>query len=99
MYYLFRDLITETAGAAAVGKAATFKDIFFAPPSYSEMVLSPYARIETKDHDFVIGANVTIDIRCAGSEKGEQEHVQLPAVAIECKTYLDKTMLEYFLIG
>ncbi len=94
IFYLFRDLVKDVSGAATVGKAATFKDIFFAPPSYSEMVLAPHARIEKKDHDFVIGANVTVDIHCTGSEKHEQEHIQLPAVAIECKTYLDKTMLE-----
>lgn len=94
MFYLFKDLVSNAGGAATVGKAATFKDIFFAPPSYSEMVLSPYARIEKKDHDFVIGANVAVDIRCAGSDKSEHEKIHLPAVAIECKTYLDRTMLE-----
>ena len=94
IYYLFHDLIADFGGGSTVGKAATFKDVFFAPPSYAEMVLAPYARIEKKDHDFVIGANVTIDIRCAGSEQHQTEMLQLPAVAIECKTYLDKTMLE-----
>jgi hypothetical protein len=94
IYYLFRDLVADFGGCSAVGKAATFKDIFFAPPSYAEMVLNPHARIEKKDHDFVIGANVTIDISCTGSSSNQAENLQLPAVAIECKTYLDKTMLE-----
>jgi len=94
VYYLFRDLVSEAGGAATVGKAATFKDVFFAPPSYAEMVRDPFARIEKKDHDFVIGANVTLDIHCTGSENHQEELVQLPAVAIECKTYLDKAMLE-----
>ncbi len=94
IYYLFRDLVADFGAGSTVGKAATFKDIFFAPPSYAEMVLAPHARIEKKDHDFVIGANISIDIRCAGSEQRQTESLQLPAVAIECKTYLDKTMLE-----
>ena len=94
VYYLFRDLVSDAGGAATVGKAATFKDVFFAPPSYAEMVRDPFARIEKKDHDFVIGANVTLDIRCTGSKKHQEEQVRLPAVAIECKTYLDKAMLE-----
>jgi hypothetical protein len=94
IYYLFRDLVADFGANSTVGKAATFKDIFFAPPSFAEMVLAPHARIEKKDHDFVIGADVTIDIRCAGTAKGQTESLQLPAVAIECKTYLDKTMLE-----
>lgn len=94
IYYLFRDLVANFGGGSTVGKAATFKDIFFTPSSYAEMVQAPHARIEKKDHDFVIGANVTIDIRCTGTTKGQTESLQLPAVAIECKTYLDKTMLE-----
>lgn len=94
IYYLFRDLVTDFGGASTVGKAATFKDIFFAPPSYSEMVKAPNARIEKKDHDFVIGVNITIDIQCPGGSAAQIESLQLPAVAIECKTYLDKTMLE-----
>jgi hypothetical protein len=94
IYYLFRDLVSDAGGAASVGKAATFKDVFFAPPSYAEMVREPFARIEKKDHDFVIDSNITLDIRCTGSEEHQQEHIQLPAVAIECKTYLDKAMLE-----
>jgi hypothetical protein len=94
VYYLFRDLVSDAGGAATVGKAATFKDVFFAPPSYAEMVRDPFARIEKKDHDFVIGTNVTLDIRCTGSDNHQEEQVQLPAVAIECKTYLDKAMLE-----
>lgn len=94
IHYLFRDLVASFGEGSAVGKASTFKDVFFAPPSFSEMVKAPHARIEKKDHDFVIGANVTIDIRCSGAETGQTENLQLPAVAIECKTYLDKTMLE-----
>jgi hypothetical protein len=94
IYYLFRDLVEEFGAGSTVGKAATFKDVFFAPPSYAEMIKAPHARIEKKDHDFVIGANVTIDIRCVNSASSQKENLQLPAVAIECKTYLDKTMLE-----
>lgn len=94
IYYLFRDLVADFGGGSSVGKAATFKDIFFAPPSYAEMVKAPHARIEKKDHDFVIGASVAIDIHCTGSDVSQTESLQLPAVAIECKTYLDKTMLE-----
>src|SRR5579884_2174080 len=94
VYYLFRDLVSDAGGAATVGKGATFKDIFFAPPSYREMVREPFARIEKKDHDFVIGANVTLNISCTESDSSQEEQIQLPAVAIECKTYLDKSMLE-----
>lgn len=94
IYYLFRDLVADFGAGSTVGKASTFKDIFFAPPSYAEMVKAPHALIEKKDHDFVIGAKISVEIRCGGAKTGQIEDVELPAVAIECKTYLDKTMLE-----
>jgi len=94
IYYLFRDLVAEFAAQALIGKSHTFKDIFFMPPNYGAMLESPHARIERKDHDFAIGVSVSAVLTSAGQEKGETHHFQIPAVAIECKTYLDKTMLE-----
>lgn len=121
MYYLFKDLVNDFGKHALIGKSHTFKDIFFVPPSYSEMLKRPYGRIERKDHDFVIGA--TIEASLEASTPPEQDpnpgelqvvikeepesyaevtvsgntetHIfDIPAVAVECKTYLDKTMLE-----
>jgi hypothetical protein len=94
IYYLFRDLAGDFAERALIGKSHTFKDIFFMPPNYEAMLDAPHARIERKDHDFAIGVSVSAVLNCAGREKGETHHFQIPAVAIECKTYLDKTMLE-----
>lgn len=54
----------------------------------------PHARIERKDHDFAIGVSVSARLNCAGQEKEEVHDFHIPAVAVECKTYLDKTMLE-----
>ena len=94
IYYVFRDLVGEFTDRALIGKAHTFKDIFFMPPNYTAMLETPHARIEKKDHDVAIGVSVSVVLTCAGQEKGETHHFQIPAVAIECKTYLDKTMLE-----
>jgi hypothetical protein len=94
IFYLFRDLVLDMGHASMIGKATTLKDMFFAPPSYADMITHAHPRFEGKDHDFVIGATVTLDIRCKGETVGESKELQLPAVAIECKTYLDKTMLE-----
>jgi hypothetical protein len=94
MFYLFRDLVYEFSEFAVLGKCHTFKDIFFNPTSYSEMVTKPYVKIEKKDHDFVIGVNIQATIQCEGSSEIEIHYWQIPVVVIECKTYLDKTMLE-----
>ncbi len=94
LYYLFYDLVQEFSDSALVGKAHTFKDIFFAAPNFRSMVNNPSARIEKKDHDFVIGVTVNANLKCEGSDIIENHVIQIPAIAVECKTYLDKTMLE-----
>jgi hypothetical protein len=94
IFYLFNDLVYEFSDKALIGKARAFKDIFFQSRSYKEMVKKPCAQIEIKDHDFVIGVNIKIDMNCEGSDNKQTEMFQVPAIAIECKTYLDKTMLE-----
>jgi hypothetical protein len=121
LYYLFKDLVSEFGKNTLIGKSHTFKDIFFVAPCYSKMLERPYARIETKDHDFVIGVTVEASFRAStplelnkdkGSESvliteeptdydqvtvtndAETHLFDIPVVAIECKTYLDKNMLE-----
>lgn len=94
IFYLFRDLVYEFSKYASLGKARTFKDIFFNSASYKEMVTRPNAKVEKKDHDFIIGVSIQAKMNCAGSTDTEFCHWQIPAVVIECKTYLDKTMLE-----
>lgn len=94
MYYLFRDLVFEFSKLALLGKSHTFKDIFFNAPNYKAMVTNPYLHMEKKDHDFAIGVNINAKVSCAGNDKEDHYVFQIPAVAIECKTYLDKTMLE-----
>lgn len=120
MYYLFKDLVAEFGEHALIGKSHTFKDIFFAPPNYTEMLKRPHAGVERKDHDFVIGAAIEASFHSAvppsqSSGSGEVEVIlaepedyaevavtgnsethlfDVPAIAIECKTYLDKNMLE-----
>lgn len=94
IYYLFKDLVADFSSNALIGKARAFKDLFFQAPDYQHMVKEPYANIEIKDHDFVIGVNIETVMSCSGYSKKQKSLIQVPAVAIECKTYLDKTMLE-----
>lgn len=94
MFYLFRDLARSFSEKALLGKAHSFKDLFFMPQSFAGMMAQPNLKIEEKDHDFVIGARVLTKAKVDGSEVEESHNFDVPAVAIECKTYLDKTMLE-----
>lgn len=94
MYYLFKDLVADYSQHALIGKSHAFKDIFFRCASYYEMITQPHTMVEKKDHDFVIGATINASFQCDGMTVIERESFDMPAVAIECKTYLDKTMLE-----
>ncbi len=94
MYYLFRDLAAAFSETALIGKSRAFKDLSFRSDNYHGMLTSPGALLEVKDYDFVIGATIDAAFKCKGVEHTETESFDMPAVAIECKTYLDKTMLE-----
>ncbi len=94
IYFLFRDLLLDFEGQPLVGKSHAFKDMFFAPRNFQDMVQRPALRIEKKDHDFVIGISIKASFQCHGSDGVERDEFEVPAVAVECKTYLDKTMLE-----
>lgn len=94
MFYLFRDLVRGISDNALIGKSHSFKDVFFRANSYSSMVQTPSALIEKKDHDFAIGTSIKAVMSCSGSNEVEEHDWDVPAVAIECKTYLDKTMLQ-----
>ena len=94
LYYLFEDLVSSISPNALIGKSHSFKDIFFKPTDFAEMVDAPHALIEVKDHDFAIGTSIKASLKCRGSTIVEKHKWDVPAVAIECKTYLDKTMLQ-----
>lgn len=94
MYYLFRDLVHSISKDALIGKSHSFKDVFFRASSYSAMVKSANAWVEKKDHDFAIGTSVKVSMVCNGQTVKEDHDWDIPAIAIECKTYLDKTMLQ-----
>lgn len=94
MYYLFNDLVAEFSEYALIGKSHTFKDLFFKSNSYKSMLATPKVLIEKKDHDFAIGVRLGADFKCFGQATAQKETWDLPAVAVECKTYLDKTMLQ-----
>lgn len=75
-----------------VGKGNSYVSLSFTPNSFSELFNKPNAYVHTKDQDFVLGANIEIKV-VAGDEVSKITTV-IPAVAIECKTYLERNMLD-----
>ena len=68
VYYLFRDLVANISKNALIGKSHAYKDIFYSATSFTEMVSTPCFHIEKKDHDFVIGVDISADFKCRGTE-------------------------------
>ena len=93
--YLFGDLVFDIDPSALLGKSHAFKDIFFRGASFEGYLKRPEIVLEKKDHDFVIGITVEANFRTRAIDSEVMtDTFDLPVVAIECKTYLDKTMLE-----
>lgn len=94
LFYLFKDLVSDFSQNALIGKSHAFKDIFFKSDSYMDMINQPKIQVELKDHDFVIGAKIEANFKAKGAANNNTLFFDIPAIVIECKTYLDKTMLE-----
>ncbi len=76
-----------------LGKGNSYVSLSFTPKSFEDVFhsLSPY--IHTKDQDFVLGVQMKIGVSSEDSISKPADTV-LPIVAIECKTYLERNMLD-----
>jgi len=101
LYYLFRDLLkdlsdtvedTEGGGSARrgilLGGIRAYSNLYFAPKNLKDFTSTPNMKVNVKDQDFAIYRTILI------KADGEQKTINVPIVSIECKTYIDKTMLE-----
>lgn len=73
-----------------VGGIKAFSNMFFTPTDFERFKTRSDIKINTKDQDFAIYKQV--DIRA--TDCVESTSTFIPVFAVECKTYLDKTMLE-----
>ena len=95
MYLLFKDILSEKKTAydkydtLASGSVKAYSNLFFKPSSFESFVKKPEIGINEKDQDYAIYRTFKLSI----DGKGEKT-VRVPAVAIEVKTYIDKTMLD-----
>lgn len=95
LYYLFKDLISIkhhiNNNKIYAGKANSYTDLSFAPKDINDFINRPGIYINKKNQDFTIAKIVN----CVFETNGVTESAQLivPAVAIECKTFIPSTML------
>ena len=72
-----------------IGGAKAYSNLYFSPANFVEFKIKDNIKINYKDQDFAIYKNVIFTL-----QNNEKIKMSVPVVAFECKTYLDKTMLE-----
>lgn len=96
MFILFRDLISEKIrnienihDKIKIGGQRAYTNLFFSGTNFLNFIENPEIGIHQKDQDFAIYRPVKITV-----ENNAPLFANLPVVAIENKTYIDKTMLD-----
>lgn len=87
-YFLFRPLLSSYGDSIAVGHHDVFQGMYFTSPNFTEFSTMPVPRYPVGNLDFVIGKRLESEI--AAEDKRTTNTVYVPAVAVECKTYLDR---------
>jgi len=98
LYYLFRDLLKDIMNSGnvdnkkiqkiSIGGIRAYSNLYFAPKDILNFMQTSNMKINVKDQDFYIYRKVIL------RADEEQKTINVPIVSIECKTYIDKTMLE-----
>ena len=92
--YLFCN-ISEVIGTDMLRKPAKgFVDLIFNPSSIESLLDVPEYTVRKKDHDFVLGSNLKLSIGSTSTGNQVQSDIVIPSIAIECKRYLERNMLD-----
>lgn len=98
MYFLFKDYVDQLLqdcnvepGSLQNGSVKAYSNLYFTAPNIKDFVNSPTIELNTKDQDYAIYRSVDISIKNASASA---RTANIPILAIENKTFLDKTMLE-----
>lgn len=96
IYLLFRDYINYlrekyNVGSDKIdcGQFKAYTNLFFKAKDFQEFVVAPKIGINVKDQDFAIYSEFELSIR-----GDREESIMVPVIAVEAKTFIDKTMLD-----
>ncbi|MFA6548920.1 MAG: Bpu10I family restriction endonuclease [Candidatus Margulisiibacteriota bacterium] len=94
LMHLFEKVVDFGGNRYVVGPTKAYTNLSFSPKSFSDFAKNPSIEILVKDQDF----SISKEIWCAFSSLEGKEQIKkdifVPVVAIECKTYIDKTMFD-----
>ena len=97
--HLFFDLaktVSKKSKDIVLGKANSYVSMSFTPKNANSCFEEVSQNIHTKNQDFVIGVtyNLQTDVVIEGGAPTVRKTIVVPLVAIECKTYLERNMLD-----
>ena len=97
MYLLFRDYVEEkrtaTGDANGIlrhGSATAYTNLYFYAKDFGSFITNVCTGLNEKDQDYAIYR--TLDMTVDGNPL--EKPLNIPVIVVECKTYLDRTMLE-----
>ena len=95
LFLLFKDYVEQIKtredheGVIGSGAVKAYSNIYFKAKDFKDFIKSPEIGVNEKDQDYAIYRIFDISVNNTNSMQ-----IRIPAIAIEAKTYIDKTMLD-----
>lgn len=95
LFLLFKDYVelvksqNDENDVLGSGSVKAYSNIYFNAKNFEDFIKSPEIGINEKDQDYAIYRRFKISINDSAPLQ-----IRIPAIAIEAKTYIDKTMLD-----
>ena len=95
LFLLFKDFVEHYQNALNAtdqlesGSVKAYSNLYFKAKSFDEFVTNPDIAVNEKDQDFAIYRKFVLTVN-----ETKTINLQVPAIAIEAKTFIDKTMLD-----
>ncbi len=86
--FLFAPLLARYEGEIAIGHHLVYQSLYFTAKNFEEFSKMPTPQYPTGNLDFVIGKEIESELTAESRSQGQK--IVVPAVAVECKTYLDR---------
>lgn len=95
LFLIFKDYVErikkleDSDDVLGSGAVKAYSNIYFKAKNFKDFIKSPEIGVNEKDQDYAIYRSFNISIN-----NTKPMQIRIPAIAIEAKTYIDKTMLD-----
>lgn len=95
LFLLFKDFVGDyqeklnAKDKLESGSVKAYSNLFFKAESFDDFIINPDMAVNEKDQDFAIYRRFVLTVNGT-----KTVNLQVPAIAIEAKTFIDKTMLD-----